>query len=176
MPVAWLVWEKSRLLGVYASEDVAEDRADTLRARIASALGRHGVDVRTERWEILHYPIENLEERRKVRRKVADAAKQWELLDEDAALLPVQDPAWDRYLMVPHQGRLWFPGFQFRARGEPFSAVQDVLPVLRGAGLSDSQIFLWFTTARVGGEPPANRPPLEPDQVVAAANERARRG
>lgn len=176
MAGAWLVWEKSRLLGVYASEDVAEDWADTRRARIASALGRHGVEVRTERWEILHYPIENLEERREVRRKVADAAKQWDLLDEDAALLAVQDPAWDRYLMVPHQGRLWFPGFQFRARGEPFPAVREVLRVFRGAGLSDSQIFLWFTTARAGGEPPANRLPLEPEQVVAAANDRARRG
>jgi hypothetical protein len=173
MPEVWLLWEKDRLLGVYASENVVEDQADIRRARIRAALGRHGVAIHTERRDVVQYPVKDAVERGAVRRKVADAVQDWELLAEDHALLPVQDASWAPFLMVPFEGRLWFPAFQFQTQGVPWPGFRETLRVLRDAGLSECHIFLWFTTAEMGADPPAAYLADDPDRVLVAARARA---
>lgn len=171
MPEVWLLWEKTRLLGVFTSEDVVEREADERRSRLAAALGHYGVEVRTERHDIVDYPIPDADEHRRLRVAVADAVEQWPLLDEAEALLPVQEAVWDRYLMVPFEGRLWFPEFQFESIGMPWEGFRDVLRVLRDGGWADSRIFVWFTKSQVsmGGRMPASCVREEPEAVLAAA-------
>lgn len=166
-----LLWENSRLLGVYASEDVAEQEADRRRADIASRRGRHGVEVRVEIRRIEYDPAPGADERKGLRAQVARAVERWPLADEDQMLLAVQEPVWDRYLMVPFRGRLWLPEFQFERRGVPWTGLREVLQVLRQAGWNESRIYVWLTRKQksMGGRIPAECLADDAEGVLAAA-------
>jgi hypothetical protein len=70
---------------------------------------------------------------------------------------------------VSHQGRDYFPGFQFEIGGRPRTAIADALEALGGA--RGWQTALWFTGANgyLDDRRPVDVLDTEPEAVVEAA-------
>lgn len=170
----WLLWEWPFLRGLYASRDDAEDVADALRAKLVKrAPFTHAVNVRVEEQPVhAATTAEPDPSRARVRTLTDRIAARWGLVSARDVQAPEMF-AVERFLVVPHDGRLVFPAFQFGPDGRLIDEFVEVLADLRAAGWDDVAIAEWFATPNtvVGGEPPADALADRADDVAVAARE-----
>ncbi|MDT0213934.1 hypothetical protein Q9R29_08540 [Rothia sp. ARF10] len=168
----WLLWEWPFLRGLYASRDDAEDVADALRAKwVKRAPFTYAVNVWVEEQRV-HTATRTEPDpaRAQVRVLTDQIAKQWGLVSPRDVKAPEMF-AVERFLVVPHNGRLVFPAFQFGPGGRPIDAFVAVLSHLRDAGWDDVAIATWFATGNefLNGHAPADTLADRGDAVATAA-------
>jgi len=169
----WLLWEWPFLRGVYASRDDAEDVADALRAKLVKrAPFTHAVNVLVKEHQVS--PVtsgESNPSRAEIRALAERIAQRWGLVSA-RDMQPPEILAVERFLVVPYEGSLMFPSFQFGPDGRPTDEFVTVLARLRNAGWDDIAIATWFASANelLGNEAPADALVERPDAVVRASN------
>jgi len=79
-----------------------------------------------------------------------------------------------RIFSVAHQGRTYFPGFQFDAEGQPRAVIAEVIAALEPCS-SEWELALWFaaTSGWLGGRRPVDLLESDPEAVVEAAHREA---
>jgi hypothetical protein len=77
-----------------------------------------------------------------------------------------------RIFAIPRHGTLYYPLFQFGEDGRPLPAIAEVLAAFKGAGMSDWEVALWFTSGNgwLDDRRPVDVLAPDPEAVVVAAS------